>query len=288
MLVVSCCGEDGGIFTIDSDKVEKVFPYGCSGITRIDDGYIGFSHALQSLLRFNSKFVLKQSQVVGNDFHGVVYYNNELYAVDTYHDRIYKYNLSTLSGIFAWDFAKELACPMCGKSMEDRNDFFHINDLYMFQNWMLMSMFCDRPTANDERNTSGIGKVYVKDLNDQENTFGTYLIVGLIQPHTPFIYGKEFYVCNSKAASIIRGVLKTENGVVALKELREIQIGKGFTRGLWVNDKRIYIGISSSEKRTVDEFKEVQCGVVVLDKKTLKQVSFIPLPASEVYGILEV
>lgn len=276
MLLVSCCGEGGSLFTIDevSKIVDIVFPFDCTGITKSDTGDIyAFSHTLRSIFKFNKNFVMKKHQIVGNDFHGLLYHNGYLYSVDTFNDRIYKHDPDTLQGVFAWSFNK--------LSIDKNNDLFHINDIFITDdNDMLISMFRDFSPTEEQRFKQFIpgapGKVYKRSLSDESNFFGELLLEGLTQPHTPVIHGNKFYVCNSKRESLVI-------------DGNEKYLGLGFTRGLLVTEDKIYVGTSNSAKRVEsEEFDSAICGIAVLDKNSLSIVDFIPLPSNEVYGILEI
>ena len=280
MLLVSCCGEDGSLFAVNekTTHIKKVFPSSCTGIVQSPNGDIFvYSHPLRSICVFERNFVMKRHKEVGHNFHCLFLFENNLYAMDTYNDKLIAYDTFTLEEKFHWDFG-------VNHSGERFNDLYHINDVFIVGNTMLISMFRDKYDSNIEFYGDS-GKVYVKCLHDLSTSFGGIFTQGLTQPHSPFLYGDEFYVCNSKESSIVVG--KFRHGIVpTLDKREEIQIGDGFTRGLLVTAEKIYVGISNSVRRTTEEFKDVQCGITIIKRSTMKK-QFIPLPASEVYGILK-
>jgi hypothetical protein len=283
MLLVSCSGSDGSLYRISGSKVtqdvspinrtrkacayiETVFPFDCTGITKSQNHIYAFSNTLKSILKFNYNFMMKTYQTVGNDFHGLVYHKGYLYGVDTYNDKICKYDADTLKELSAWSFGES--------NIFRDNDLFHINDIFITDDdIMFISMFQDE-RFQKEKVSDNTGKIYRKSLNDEFNSFGELFYDNLVLPHTPVLSDNEFYVCNSKRGSIII------NGC-------EKELNLGFTRGILVGKDYIYIGISNSVKRVeCVEFDKSSCGLAIMDRKSKYIIDFIPLPSNEVYGVL--
>ena len=278
MLLVSCCGEEDGLFVVNekTTHIKKVFPSSCTGIAQFPNGdFFVYNHPLRLICIFDHNFIMKEYKEVGHNFHGLFLSENSLYAMDTYNDKLRVYD-STLEEQFDWDFSDN-------HYGEDRNTLYHINDIFIVGDIMFISMFNYEYFNGTEFHN--FGKVYVKCLQDLSTSFGDIFVQGLKQPHSPFLYGDEFYVCNSKESSIVVGKFR-HDVIPILDERKEIQISDGFTRGLFVTSDKIYVGISNSVRRAIKEFKDVQCGIVIIEKSTMKK-QFIPLPADEVYGILK-
>jgi len=286
MLLVSCCGEtDAGLFLVNEEtgKVKKVFDKRCTGITMNSDGTIfAYIHPLQSVCHFSRKFLILKSVNIGHNFHGLFLYNGSLFAMDTYNDLLHQYKAETLIKWFSWDFYKG------HRDTHNTRDGYHLNDIFIYQDVMFLCMFRDFIPAPPPAFYSG--RVYIKYLGDTSfNNLGEVFLSRLIQPHSPFIYDNDFYVCNSRDSSLVYGALyrdySNKNRYVLL-ERKEVIIGEGFTRGLLVDSDKIYVGISNSKVRTVPEiFAKAQCGIKILDKRSFKPIKFIPIPANEVYGI---
>ena len=290
MLLVSCCGEKGGLFTLDEDTLEikQVSEIDYTGITFSPDGRLyGFSHSLKSICMYDLGFNTLGSIQVENDFHGLLYSDGGFYAVDTYSDKVWRYEPTTLVGSIVFDFSDSNILGIKGKGL------YHINDVAVKDGFIFFSMFGDTIPTEEERSTKGrppkSGRVYVKDLQDTDKGFGKLFIDKVTQPHTPIIMeDNTVYLCNSRESSIVKGRLNYVNKEPIFSSREEIVIDHGFTRGLYVKDNRLFIGISNSVVRTgTGKFDNVVCGVLILDLLT-KEQQFVPLPANEVYGIIPI
>jgi hypothetical protein len=149
-------------------------------------------------------------------------------------------------------------------------DCWHLNTMLVRDGRVLACAFgrfdshraWSRPGARD-----GAGIVF--DVETGED-----VITGLTAPHDPLWVDGGWLVCNSGTRELVR--LDPAGTVMARRDLG------GWTRGLTVDDKRVYVGVSSN--RLSD--RRGAAVVVALDRATLAEVDRWPLPCREVFALV--
>jgi len=151
-------------------------------------------------------------------------------------------------------------------------DAWHLNSVCSYRGELICSAFGDFPSHRSWKvRTKGRGCIVSVST-------GEILQDGLSMPHSLHAVDDNLYLCNSEEHELLR--------IAATGERSGWQI-EGYARGLAVNDEYIFVGESSSrhlmgERRTP---KSPLGRIIVFDRRTMEQVTEIPLPFSEVYDL---
>lgn len=308
MILITCCNLNSGLYLFDeqSNKLEQLNDYECRGLSLDEDGNIYIlSHDINGVYKFNKKFELIQiSESINHDIHGSCYYKNKIYVVDTFLDIIHVLDSNTLEIIDKYEFHNP--APVDKEYLDEdgnvvpsesisrqffiddngdlqiKNNFFHINDIYIDNDIMYLTMFRDHSNyrlAIIDKTQKFCGTLKSRSIHDQSHNLGNTLIQHMTQPHSPIVNNNNIYCCNSR-----------EMTVTSTDKLNFLK-GDAFLRGLeFVNDQ-MYIGLSTSGKRKSDpnfnsEFNE--CKVEVYDRNTYTKLNEIHIPSDEVYAIRKI
>lgn len=154
-------------------------------------------------------------------------------------------------------------------TLDGEKDAKHLNCLAL---WNQRVVFCAFGDFTEHRQYKGKTEQagFVQDLHSGER-----LISGLSQPHSLFAVGEHLLLANSET-----------------KELREYdRSGRllrsktldGYTRGIGVQNGKIYVGLSRSRNIDSDELSSAR--LVALDSQSWQELGYIDLPVSEIYSI---
>ncbi|HRK77999.1 DUF4915 domain-containing protein [Thiothrix sp. UBA2332] len=148
-------------------------------------------------------------------------------------------------------------------------DSMHVNCLANWNGRIVFSAFGAFATHHGYKaGTMGTG--FVRDLETGET-----LIAGLSQPHNPTPLDDGLLLADSERLSL---VLYDGSGA----KIREANLD-GYTRGVAVNERTIFVGLSCS--RNIEGDAEGSACVVALDRHSWKAVARISIPAREIYDI---
>ena len=294
-MLVSCCSDDGGsggIFRLVRNgqhwEVEQVFGIEVRGLCKFFGNYVVASEHVGELMVLDKDFQVVKSKQIGLGAHGLACAAGLLYYVDTMNDCI---------RVFSADLEEVGVIPIRSSAEEypDAYDLRHVNDvqLFTYQDAMhlIYTCFCydlalfqaNQAVSGDERNPVnclGLGAVVVRDLTDSHH-LGKVELSGMWQPHSPHYDPNEnrLYVLSSRDNRLI--IMEGYQPFCASQDVREVSI-PGFLRGLLVDLDNLYIGKSFLRGEPAST-----CGIYVFDKNGLNQTAFIPIPANEVYAIID-
>ncbi|WP_158301578.1 DUF4915 domain-containing protein [Paenibacillus mesophilus] len=260
-LLVSCVNEKGGLYKLewngDTYSLKKIIEGSCRGVARYNDHFVAvMDHAILVLNKSLDTIRGKQAHAEV-EYHGVFVHNDKAYIVETKLNTIGIYDLSDLSRM------GELSFDPVGQ------DVNHINDLYIDDQGdrMLLSMFTLKGLWRNQKENSGVIVKY--DLKG--NTIEGVLFQHLSRPHSVIRHKGHVYYCNSATFEV-----KKDNDTIFTAD--------GFTRGLAVTDRYLYVG--QSDSRLIVPARNSACGIYRIDRNEKRDKLFIPLPSKEVYGIL--
>jgi acetolactate synthase I/II/III large subunit len=148
-------------------------------------------------------------------------------------------------------------------------DCWHLNSVAVWRDRLVASAFGRfdghrgwmRPGARD-----GGGTVFDVETGDD-------LATGLSAPHDPLPFEDGLLVCNSGGRELLR---LAEDGRV----VRRVPLG-GWTRGLAVDEHRVYVGVSAHRLLGA----EGRARVVALDRATFRELRSWALPCREVFSL---
>ena len=248
MIIVSCCDQEGGIFTIDENTlaVQKVVDTETRGID-IDKGEL-FACNKGGLQVYDLDFNLLRSTSKPNDWHGLRVIDNAVNAVSATEDTLY---------IFSKDLTLEGKATLREGTGQGRN---HINDLFYANGALYYSMFSDMVKESYK-----LGPGCIKKTNNGAGP----VITSLQEPHTVYIYESELYYCNSAKGTFHKGV-------------ETIIDTDSYTRGIEITDSHYWVGCSKDRH---NRGNNGPCGVIRCNRKNRLDTVFIPLPAQNVYGL---
>lgn len=180
-LLVTCCNENGGLYILNPDlSYEKVYDCDGRGLDIYQDKIYLIDDCKKELNVFDKKFNKLKSITIDTNVHGLKIYKDLIYIVNTFHDNITIFNLD-LNFVSSLDFFK----------LSNTNDSYHMNDLWIKENKIYLSMF------NRYR-----GRLIEKNINDYSKFFNRIVIDNLIKPHSPFFYKDKFFICESENFSV--------------------------------------------------------------------------------------
>lgn len=264
-LLITCCNENGALYklSLEDDKglVKTLIKGDFRGIAKHEEHYITVSHNRVYLL--DDKFqLIKHHKSDGADYHGVAVYGNKAFIVETGNNAIGIYKIPSLAR------TGEITFGTHGR------DFNHINDLFIVQDTIYLSMFSSKTQWREAPQYSGLILEYSLEKNKVQKRF-----TKLNQPHSVTVHKENLYYCSSLDFEI-------------RKNRKTIFQSFGYLRGLCLEGEMMFIGQSKSRahmKKVRQDYHNLSydCGVYVFDLN--KKVSrFIHLPSSEVYAILAI
>ncbi|MCR8867915.1 TIGR03032 family protein [Peribacillus frigoritolerans] len=158
----------------------------------------------------------------------------------------------------------------------ENDDVCHVNDLYIANDKLYVSMFSYPPRKNSLSFANKTYQGVILEYSLQERKVVKICHDKLLQPHSVLHYDNKMFYCVSGEFLVKRN---------------EEDIFKclGYTRGLAVRNQTLFVGQSESRQIPVLLNKHtnilLDCGIYVHDIST-KLSSFIHIPSEEIYGIL--
>jgi hypothetical protein len=149
------------------------------------------------------------------------------------------------------------------------DDAWHVNSVHLHQGRLYASAF-GRFAENygwSHEMDAPAGMVF--DVESQRD-----VVSGLCCPHDPLRVDGGWLVCNSRPGDLL---FIDEAGSIA----RKVNLG-GWTRGLVVSEKYIFVGVSGERHAEGDPSRSA---IVVLDRKSWTPLARIMLPCVELYTL---
>ena len=248
----------GGLFLIKNKKVLPLDNIDTTGINKTNNVFLRAQQPASLWINRKKSTATINNTLEYDDIHDVLCHGKNIYIVGTSKNEIIKLDQKGKE-VKKWVFDGE-------------NDSYHINCLAIWNKRVVFSAFGDfKKTYEYKGNTVGNG--YVQDLLS-----GRRLITGLSQPHSLTPYGKNLLIANSEKMEIRE---YSPSG----KNIRTLQLN-GYTRGIFVSDETIYIGLSSS--RNIGNQGSKKATIIALDNKSWREKERISLPAKEIYSIISI
>jgi GT2 family glycosyltransferase len=248
----------GGLFFVCEGKVVQL-----DGINTVGLGFSAdyFFRAVQpdQLWALGEKtFIIDESVADIGDIHDVIALNGFFYVVGTTRNEVVKFDASGRE-LRRW-------------RMPGEDDSQHLNCLAIWNGKIVYSAFGE---FSEHRGYKGntLEQGFVKDLES-----GDVLIRGLSQPHSLIQHGQNLLIANSEMKELCE--FSPEGILVRSKNLG------GYTRGIWVKQNVIYVGLSRS--RNIDALSLDTAVVLALDIGSWEELGRITVPANEIYSIVSV
>lgn len=279
-LLISACNLNGGLYVLDTitRELTTIFEYiDYKGITTNDNYIYAYTNDTKEIVQFDKSFNEIKRIRFTKDAHGMIIYNDVLYVVDSFYDSIARF----YSDLTYVDF-------LSYNPNVNIIDAQHMNDIFILDDLVYICMHNGTPIRNSDthlsRKSLTDGCVKITNLNTINNLIEyKTLCDNLSQPHSPVIYNNHFFVCDSRRGTVKRYPII--NGEIN-KDEEKISIFKGFTRGLYVDDNYLYVGLSKSNIHNNEDFMEL-CGISICNLDTMEEIDFIHMPANEIYNIIK-
>lgn len=244
----------GGLLFIHRDQAFHLDTINTTGIS-LNGSTLLRGLQPQGLVLYKNHHVEQHDVPDIHDIHDVLIAEPFLYTVGTTANEILQLD-EQVKEVRRWTFA-------------GGQDAKHLNCLTL---WNQRIVFCAFGDFTEPRQYKGNTELagFVQDLHTGER-----LINGLSQPHSLCSVGEHLLLANSES-----------------KELREYdrrglllrsKVLKGYTRGICVQNGKIYIGLSRS--RNIDSDGLSSARLVALDSQSWQELGYIDLPVPEVYSI---
>jgi len=254
--LVTCCNYNGGLFELDIKpdlvSVKKILDGDFRGIAKYNGYFIIAENCgnRSNLNIMDSDYRIVEKRLLDSmyDLHGLAINGELAFVVETCHNRIGIYEVSTLSRI------EEIAVST------DNHDLHHVNDVFIHNDSLYVSMFHSHISMQS-------GSILEYSLED--GTFKGICASGVYQPHSPLYYQGHVYYCESPNSQV-------------KKEGQIVYQGKGYTRGLAISEGKMYVGQSKPRNSTSNDWV---CGIDIYELKHSRSC-FKEIPAEEVYAIL--
>ncbi|TFE27172.1 hypothetical protein [Cohnella luojiensis] len=174
-ILISCCNLNGGLFELtikdDSVHLERILHDNLRGMAKFQDQIVLVSGVEVLILDNEYRVVKRKASDRSADYHGVGVYKDKAFIVETDQNRVGIYDLSDLSRV------DEI------KLSPEEIDVNHVNDLFIKDNKLYISMFAD--TGHGLwRNLPLNSGVIVEYCLKTNNRIGICLH-SLHQPHSP-------------------------------------------------------------------------------------------------------
>ncbi|MGE7761460.1 DUF4915 domain-containing protein [Peribacillus sp. NPDC097895] len=274
-LLISCCNHKGGLYLVQiiqqQYEIKKVLHVGCTGITKYGSSFvvISNSHGI-FILDENLKVIKNKVLSTELDLHGIAIDNDKAYIVET-----------KTNSIGIYDLKNDLERMDEIRFSPKNDDVSHVNDLYIVNDTLYVSMFSNPPRKKWTSFASYFPHITIRrgvilEYSLQERKVVKICHDKLFQPHSVLHHDNNLYYCVSGEFLVKRNE-------------EDIFKGLGYTRGLAVKNHTMFIG--QSESRHISKLLKkhtnvlLDCGIYVHDIST-KLSSFIHIPSEEIYGIL--
>jgi hypothetical protein len=266
-LLVTCCNINGGLYHLqikdNKHSLRKLLNKECRGIVKYKDHFVLVT-ATSILMLDSALNIVKQKQVPGFDCHGLAIHEDKIYIVESRFNCIGTYNITDFQRVGEVAFSHK------------KFDVNHINDLFIHNNRMFISMFSHIKPWRETAQNSGV----ILECSLLDDTKKRLHQTNLTHPHSVIYRNGMLYFCNSGRFEV------RKNGKI-------IFTSPGYTRGLaFYSDKFLFIGQSESrnaeltvKNRTNTSDIRLKCGIHAFDYSQ-KESKFIPLPSKEVYSII--
>lgn len=255
-LLVTCCNQLGGLFRLNAYTGEyvKLLDEDCRGLAAYRSGIIVATNSSGIMILDHQGNVLQCNKLLEKDYHGIALNGNHALVVETAINAIGIYELPTLNRIGEY------------RMNPANSDILHINDLFIHENKMYVSMFSLEGSWRETQHLPSGG--FVEYKLPQAIRQRVHYAQKVHQPHSVQMMNRQLLYCNSYQKEV-----KLESETVFRTY--------GYPRGLAFKDSWLYVGNST---RVPDQHNPC-AGVYALSLKD-KTSSFFPLPALEVYGII--
>lgn len=256
-LLISSPNGEGGLVFIKDDKPYLLDNKGLAGLFVSQNKLLkAIQPDLLEVYKGTDQRVIKDEWV--DDIHDVLEHDNYYYVVGTMKNVVIKFN-HELNIVDKWVFNGEL-------------DSIHINCLAILGDQVIYSAFGEFTKHRGYKgNTVKAGYIAYLETGDK-------IIEHLSQPHSIFSFGNNILVANSQEKEL-------REYSVGGELIRKIELG-GYTRGLCIDKKNIYIGLSCSRNSKIDSMSSAS--VVAISKNDWTEVGRINLPTKEIYSIVKV
>lgn len=256
-LLIISSPNDGGLLTIN-DRLEykMIDDVSTTGICFNDEMFVRSIQRQEfSELQFfhkDGRFHTTIEQDI-SDIHDLLLIDNSLYVVSTGSNELVCYGLQDGT-------RSRYKFPGNG-------DAWHLNCLDVWNGEIVVSAFGE---FSEDRGYKGKTQKsgFVFELGTQKK-----LYTNLSQPHSPKNFDGHGYICDSETKRLLvfrNGELTTEINFDA------------YTRGLFITDQCIYMGLNNS-RNVINT--ESTASIVILDRTTLEVINRIYLPINEIYDI---
>lgn len=255
-LLVSCPNE-GGVYLIHGGAAFKLDNFNTTGVFE-KEGRLFRGMQPSSIFMFGGRDIEIRKGAAFDDIHDILFFDGYLYVACTSENSIVKLDL-------AGNETRRWTLP-------GEKDSSHINCLAIWNERVVFSAFGDfKEHRGYKGKTNGSG--FVKDL-----LTGDLLITGLSQPHSLVPLGDNLIVANSGE----RGLREYDRNGNLIRSL----LMDGYTRGIYVSQEVIYVGLSCS--RNIEEHGINDATVIALDKNTWAEIGRLCLGSKEIYAIQQI
>jgi len=244
----------GGLLFIHRNQAFHLDTINTTGIS-LNGGTLLRGLQPQGLLIYKGHRVEQYDVPYIHDIHDVLIVEPFLYTVGTTANEVLQLD-ERAEEIRRWTFAGE-------------QDAKHLNCLALWNQRIVFCAFGDFTEPRQYKdNTEQAG--FVQDLHTGER-----LINGLSQPHSLCSVGEHLLLANSESKELRE---YDSSGLLLRSKVLE-----GYTRGICVQNGKIYVGLSRS--RNVDDDGLSNARLVALDSQSWKELGRMDLPVPEVYSI---
>ena len=247
---------NGGLFLLHKNKFTQIYDYDTTGLFFFDGEAYCYIRALKQLIKFSDKGIVATYKIRDTkDVHDIYIKENEWILVSTGTNEVIWLDKG---GKF-----KKKWTP------GGKGDAWHMNCLFVDSNNLYVTAFGQFNAHREwKNNMKGKGILYCI-------TTDKIVITGLNGPHTPRKIGNGWLICDSLNSSII-----VYNELECTKKTIELD---GFTRGMFLNNEELIVGISGNRNTRTTNGK-----ILFIDRHTLDINRELEFPLPEIYDIIEV
>lgn len=267
-LLVSCnaAGGIGGLVSVKKTNDEGLIEtrildrLGTTGIWVEPEYYVRSVQLADHMMlilsgSWGATWVAARSDV--GDIHDVRVYKDKLYIVSTITNEVL---VMTVNG----ELVERITYP-------GGSDAWHINCLGVWDDRLVLSSFGQMDTSSGWRTgTKDTGLVF--DLRTREILWDK-----LNSPHNPRQADGKYFVCSSSSGELF----VRENG-----QIRTINFGHYWTRGLAFGEKHIYVGLSLKRHGKNQNDAPGHGKIAILDRATFEPCGELDMPFDEIYDIV--
>jgi len=258
-LLVSCPGEDGGLFVVHGRASVRVSGRPVTGV------YVGDGTLIYAYQESGGKSVrvlddgISEERAIADepmDLHDLLVSDGHIYAAATESNSVVCFD-SNLNNIASWGLSGE-------------HDSAHLNSVAFYQGELLASVFGRFQRHREyKEGTRGRGEV----VNIQT---GETFIRGLSQPHSLTVVDDLLYLCSSEDREV-----RVYRGQDLLQKISV----PGYARGLAIGAESIYVGLSLSRNAPAAGQGVAGASIAVINRETMQLEESIQLSAHEIYDV---